>query len=410
MMTLEPLIINTALSRAPNSEVTLAAYNVMFSIALVIEAPVIMLVSASAALSQTQYAFSRLFRFMLLLGGAVVVIGFVFSLTPLYDLVVLDLMGIPVAVAEAARPAMVIMSIWSFPVAWRRTLQGVLIANNKTPIITLATLVRLGALAGALAIGGRLMPENMLVVSAWAMQVSVIAESIVVTGPAFASVRQLAPGSVEESITWRDLIRFYQPLVVTMILRQITRPLLSAGIAAALQPQRSLAAWSVAWSLVLVPLGATMGLEQVVITKDRTSASQIKVRRFVHGIGLALSTVLVLIAFTPLFLPTLELLFDLTPEMVPLVSVALRGIVLLPFIQSAQAVFRGRAIRQARTPDVRSAVAIALASVVLIILVGPRLDQWNGVIIGVLATILSALAEIGWLAWRERKTEPPQLS
>jgi len=176
MMMLEALIITTALSHAIHSELRLAAFNVMFGVALVIEAPVMMLLSASTALSLTQHAFRRLFRFMLALGGLAVAIGFLVSLTPLYGWLVLGIMQIPPAVAEAARPALVILSLWSFPVAWRRMLQGVLIAHNRTPIVTLATVVRLATVAAALFIGGRLMPDRMLIVSALAMQVSVIAE------------------------------------------------------------------------------------------------------------------------------------------------------------------------------------------------------------------------------------------
>jgi Na+-driven multidrug efflux pump len=159
LMTLEPLIINTALSRAPRAELTLAAYDVMFGIALVIEAPVIMLVSASTALSRTKAAFRRLTRFSLALGAGVVAVGFLVALTPLYGLLVRDVMNIPAPVAEVARPALIIMSVWSLPIAWRRFLQGVLISHDRTPIVTLATVVRLTGLAVTLVIGGLRRPS-----------------------------------------------------------------------------------------------------------------------------------------------------------------------------------------------------------------------------------------------------------
>ncbi len=403
MMTLEPLIVNTALSRAADAEVTLAAYNVMFGIALVIEAPVIMLVSASTALSKSRAAFGRLFRFMLAISAAVVALGFLVSLTPLYGWLVLDVMNIPPAVAEVARPALVVMSIWSFPVAWRRTLQGVLIAHDRTPVVTMATVVRLLGLWGALVVGGRLMPDRMLLVSAIAMQVAVIAEALFVTAPAIAIVRQLPAEPAEPSFTWRWLLGFYQPLAVMMILRQVGRPLLSAGIAAALLPQRSLAAWSVAWSVVLLPFGVTMGLEQVAIAKGKTPKSLQRVRRFVWGVGLTLAGILVLIVFTPLVHPVLGLMFELTPEIEPLVLQALRLTAVLPLLQSLQARFRGTAIGQGRTRDMRTAVAAGLAATALVAVAGPRVSFCTGVAIGAAATMLSAVTEVGWLAWRERR-------
>ena len=403
MMTLEPLIINTTLSHGSNSEVALAAYSVMFSISLLIEAPVIMLVSASTALSRTRDSFRLLFRFMLILGIGSTTIGFLVALTPLYDWLVLDLMHIPPAVAEVARPALVIMAIWSLPVAWRRTLQGVLIAHDRTPIVTLATIVRLLALFAALSIGRQLAPDRMLMVSAAAMQVSVISEALIVTGPAFRIAKSMPAGPDVQPLTWRSLIHFYQPLAITMILRQITQPLLNAGIAAAQLPQLSLAAWSVSWSLVVLPFGVTMGLEQVAIAKGTTPAALGKVRRFSWGVGLFLSTLLVLIAFTPLVHPVLGTLFDLTAEIEPLVIEAIRWLALLPLLQSLQALLRGIAIDQDRTSDVRAAVAIGLVATLLVTVLGPKVSMCTGIIIGTVTTMTVALAEVGWLAWRERR-------
>jgi Na+-driven multidrug efflux pump len=402
MMTLEPLIISPFLSHASNSEVVLAAYNVMYGISILIEAPVLMLISTSNALVRTRDAFRVLSRFTLALGSATVAVAFLVSLTPLYDLLVSDLMNIPPAVAEATRPGLIIMSIWSFPISWRRMLQGVLIAHNRTPTVTLGTIIRLLALVGALTIGGQLMPDRMLVVSALAMQVSVIAEALVVIAPALRIVREMPAGPGERPLSRRGLLRFYQPLAITMILRQIARPILSAGIAAAQFPQRSLAAWSVAWSLVLLPFGVTLGLEQVVIAKGGSLGSSTRVRRFTLGVGLVLSAVLVLIVFTPLVYAVLEFLFELTPEIELLVILALRWTALLPLLQSLQAMLRGSAIGGDRTPDVRTAVTISLAATALVAVLGPRVSVATGVIIGATATMLAALAEVGWLAWRER--------
>lgn len=405
-MTLEPLIINTALSHAPNAELMLAAYNVMFGISLVVEAPVIMLVSASTALSKNQQAFGRLFRFMLILSSGAVATGFLVSLTPLYDWLVVDAMRIPPAVAEAARPALVIMSVWSLPVAWRRTLQGVLIAHDRTPVVTLATGVRLVALTAALLIGIRLMPHRVLEVSALAMQASVLAESLVVTPPAFRLVRSMPSGSGESPLSWKWLISFYQPLAIMMILRQVSRPILSAGIASASSPEASLAAWSVTWSLVVLPFGVTMGLEQVAIAKGITPDALRRVRRFVWAIGLALGGGLALVAFTPLVDPVLATLFAPSPEIKPLVVTALRWTALLPLLQSLQAMLRGIAIGDGRTPDVRSAVLVSLIGTTLIAVFGPRVSFCTGVVIGSVGTMVAALAEVSWLAWREVRSVP----
>lgn len=403
MMTLEPLIINTALARAANAELALAAYSVVFSIALVVEAPVIMLVSAATALGRSRAAFRRLFRFMLLLGGATVAIGFFVALTPLYNWLVVDIMQVPVEVARVARPAQIVMSIWSFPVAWRRTLQGVLIAHDHTPIVAAATVVRVTGLVVALWIGSLLIPDRMLLAAAIAMQVSVLAEAIFVTPSALRVARSLPEQGDKPLFSWRWLIAFYQPLAVMTLLRMIARPVLTAGVAAAQMPQRSLAAWSVVWSVTMLPFGVTMGLEQVAIAKGTGPAAMARVRRFVWGVGLVLSAVLALLFMTPLVRPVLALAFDLAPDMEPLVIMGLRWLVLMPVLQSLQGLLRGNAIGQERTRDTRTALAVALVATAAVTVLGPRLTTWSGVFIGVAITILAAVAETGWLAWRERR-------
>ena len=58
MMVLEPSTINIALGRTLEPELALAAYGVAFSLALLVEAPIIMLLDASVARSVDRQAFS----------------------------------------------------------------------------------------------------------------------------------------------------------------------------------------------------------------------------------------------------------------------------------------------------------------------------------------------------------------
>jgi len=139
MMVLEPSIINIGLGRTLRPEMALAAYGVAFSLALVIEAPILMLLDTSVARSVNREAFAIIRRITVILGLLVVVLGVVVSLTPLYDLIVVNLMNIPADIADRARPTQLILAFWPLPIAWRRAHQGVLIRAGHTAIITTAT-------------------------------------------------------------------------------------------------------------------------------------------------------------------------------------------------------------------------------------------------------------------------------
>jgi hypothetical protein len=104
MMVLEPSIINIGLGRTTDAELALAAYGVAFSLALLVEAPILMLLDASVARGTDREAFALIRRFALVLGILVTGIGLAVSLTPLYPLIVERWMDIPPSVAARARP------------------------------------------------------------------------------------------------------------------------------------------------------------------------------------------------------------------------------------------------------------------------------------------------------------------
>ena len=76
---------------------------------------------------------------------------------------------------------------------------------------------------------------------------------------------------------------------------------------------------------------------------------------------------------------------------------------IMPLIQSLQALLRGIAIGRKQTRDIRTAMVLALAGVGLVVLVGPRVSFCIGVTIGAAANLVSAVVEVSWLAWRERR-------
>lgn len=124
MMVLEPSIVNFGLARTRNVELALAAYGVAYSLALLVEAPVLMLLDASVARSTDRAAFSP---------GAALFPGAgpggsshraSADSHPLYGLLVREVMNIPADVAEQARPTLAVLSLWPLPIGWRRVYQG----------------------------------------------------------------------------------------------------------------------------------------------------------------------------------------------------------------------------------------------------------------------------------------------
>ena len=87
LMGIELPMISSVVARLPDQQVQLAAFGgVVFPLALLVEAPVIMMLAASTALSTNLVAFKVLKRFMGRTALIMTLIHVMFGFTPLYDL------------------------------------------------------------------------------------------------------------------------------------------------------------------------------------------------------------------------------------------------------------------------------------------------------------------------------------
>jgi hypothetical protein len=89
LMAMELPAVSAVMARLPQPRISLAAYGgIVFPLSMIVEAPIIMLLSASTALSKDKRSFALLRRFMFRLGAALTAIHLLVALTPLYGLVV----------------------------------------------------------------------------------------------------------------------------------------------------------------------------------------------------------------------------------------------------------------------------------------------------------------------------------
>lgn len=406
MMVLEPSIVNIGLARTAMPELALAAYGIAYSLALLVEAPVLMILDASVARSADRSAFLLVRRFTVVLGLAVTGVGLVLSLTPLYGLVVEGLMNIPPDMADRARPTLVILSLWPLPVAWRRAYQGVLIRSGRTAVISAATAVRLITLAAVMAAGLVLWPDRGAVVAGVAMVISVTVEAIVTTWaaqPVLRSDRYGAglPIDGSEPLTLHSLWQFYRPLFATTLLRQASRPLVNAGIASAAHARVSLAAWPVAWGLAILIAGPAWSLQQLTTALAGGPIAYRRVSRFSLAVSAALTALMALVAFTPLYGALMGGLYNLSPALQSVARPAVQILVLFPLLSGIQSVYRGALIRCGQTRAVRTAMLINLVVLLACLVAGVVLGPVPGAALAAGATMVSTLIETAWLG-RER--------
>ena len=147
MMSVEGPFLAAVIARLADPRFNLAAHGVAFAFALLIESPIIMIMSASTALAEDRLSFKRLRNFIYALNGVVTAAQLLILVPPIFRFIMLDLVAIPEEVANLSYWALWILLPWPGAIGYRRFFQGILIRNGRTRLVAFGTAVRLTTMA-----------------------------------------------------------------------------------------------------------------------------------------------------------------------------------------------------------------------------------------------------------------------
>ena len=407
MMALEQPILAAVIARLPQPKEQLAAFGITFSLALLIEGPIIMLLTASTALAKGKQSYGQLLRFTTLMAAGITILHLIIALTPAYAFLVDVLIGAPEQLVEPSRQTFLIMFPWSAVVAYRRLWQGVMIRFGYTDQVGLTMIIRLIATAGVAILGGffHILPGAPL--AGLSLIAGVVTGAIVsyyYVRPILHSgaLSQLEPP--EDRISLRYLTKFYIPLALTNVINFVGRPILAFGLSRGQLPLESLALWPVLNSLAFLFRSIGFGYQEVVVAlADRINA-RAALRRFALAVGGGAALLMAIIAITPLNDIWYGVISGLPPDLVamaPLPTLIIAPTVLLAFTVALQ---RGLLVDARRTRPISLAVTINVGVLILVMLAGLNLIDAPGVVIGAAAFTLAVLAENIFLNIEARRT------
>src|SRR5262245_45760084 len=114
-MGVELPLFTACVARMPSPEVNLAAYgSLVFPIALVIEAPIMMLLAAATALAADEETWGRVRRFMHKASACLTAVHVAVAFTPLFDVLARRVFDVPPEVVEPARLGLRILVPWTW--------------------------------------------------------------------------------------------------------------------------------------------------------------------------------------------------------------------------------------------------------------------------------------------------------
>lgn len=396
MMTLDLPIVNGVLNRLPNPDASVAALRVAFSMALVYEASHIAMIDISTALSTDRRMFDVLKRFYVVMAAVLLVAAAAIAFTPLYDVIVRDLMGIKDSgVVEAARPAFWAFLLWPIPIGWRRLCQGALIRHGFTKPVGAGGLVRLGALFVGLVVFGWLGTQvwrwEPAAIAVLAMLVSVTAEAAAVQGwtnRIIKSMPEMMPDT--PAPTFAQVWKFFLPLAGTAIMNTLSNPVLTSGIATAALIWASpsgqvvdVAAYSIAWSMAFLVFGPTLSMTQASIAWSKSPNPDVRERgpRVIVGVGVALAILIGVASLTPLTHWIFTNLLTAPERTAQVAEMVARLFIPMPILHSISFMLRGQLIAAGRPTVVRRAQFVDLLAMFALIFVatnGPIADLLHG--------------------------------
>src|SRR5512140_2076053 len=336
--------VSAAMARLPQPTVSLAAYGgVVFPLALLIESPILMLLSASTALSKDLRSYRRVERFMWTAGLALVSVHALVAFTPLFDVVVGRVLGVPVEAREPARLGLRIMTPWTISIAYRRFQQGLLIRNGRSRYVGVGTAVRLGANLVVLVLGSLYGRLAGIVVGTIAVTAGVVSEAVFAGLAARPVVRDVLPHAPEvvPPLSRARFLRFYVPLLLTPFITFLAMPLTSAAVSRMPRALESLAVWPAFSGLVFVLRSVAFALNEVVVSLLERPGSWPALKRFTGLLALTTSALLAGLALTPLGRLWFGGLAGLPPPLVALATVGLLLVLPAPALAAGQSLHQG---------------------------------------------------------------------
>ncbi len=393
MMAAEGPFLAAVIARLGDPKFNLASYGVAFAFAVLMEAPVIMLMSAATALVEDSGSYRRLRNFAHGLNAAATGLLLLILIPPVYQMLAVNALGLPDRVVELTYGALWLFLPWPAAIGYRRFVQGVLIRSGRTRLVALGTVVRLIAMAIAALFFAAVLGFEGAWVGAAALSTGVCAEAAAARWMARSTIRELlaAPMSADrsgEALGYRQIAAFYYPLALTSLIGLAIQPTLTFFMGRAPLPVESLAVFPVVHALSFIFRALGLAYQDAAIAlMGRRHEHHPEIARFATGLGLAASAGLAAVAFTPLASVWFETVSGLTPELVSFALVPARVLVPLPALAVLLNVQRAILMTGRYTQPITAASAIEITAVVVLF---PTF-AWGLGLMGVTAAFLAFL-------------------
>ncbi len=404
MMAVEGPLLTAVIARMPDPKLNLAAFGIAFAFALIVEAPVIMMMAASTVLVSNRETYIKLRNFTQALNVAITLTMLIGLIPAVHHWVISGLLGLDPSVSRLTWLPLALLLPWPAAIGLRRFYQGILIRNGLTRRVAYGTALRMITMAGAtaaLVLGTNLQGAA---VGAAALSLGVTAEALGARMLTRRLIRRLLDGRLSETpiddtgLHYRSIIDFYSPLALTSFLSLGVQPIVTFFVGHGKAPLESLAVLPVVHALVFIfrALGLAFQETAIALLGDRMEGYE-TLRRFTFLLAVGVFCGLGLIVWTPLAQWWFHSVAGLSDDLVAFAVPAARILTIMPALTVWISWQRAQLVHFKRTSPITWASALEITGVVAGLVAGILVFDLVGATAAAAALVLGRLAANGWL-------------
>lgn len=401
-------LFNAALARFPSPEVLISAFAVAKSILQMIQYPVSMIKHTMTSLTTDAKSYYKVRRFIAIVGIGIVVMFLVFAFTGLSRWVMKTLIGVEGQVLEEAVIMLRILVLFPLFVTVRDFYQGVAIKLRMTPVVTMASLMRVifVGIMVFLADFFSFMPGSYYAPGIFAVALFVEASTVTILihkgkldipqaiERQYDRVKDL--DVVHKELNNRFILMFFLPLTLTALLRTMATPIINAGLARTVNPEIALSAFAVGWSVGILAVAPLMMFHQVPLNflkENDTQENYQSVKQFGAIVGGTMSLLIAITGFTPLGYYVLHTMMGTSVVISNMALDVLQIMTLLPIFFVIRQYLWGLFLKRQSTKQISIGKMVNLASLIVTVLVGTYFSPENPAIIGAYAMVIAEMVE-----------------
>jgi progressive ankylosis protein len=401
MMSVSHSIINAGLARQSDFVVALAAFSVALALHLFLASPSYQNHTVTIAMVRGRRSLHGTILFVLLVATWVSIMISLVAFTSLGDFVFGRILGVGGEIAAQARAVLGILVFLPFLTGFRGLFQGLVMQARHTSLVSVATIVRVVALLGFLALGMRWFSGAVL--GAFALLACIAVETALMGVFAWRCHIRHEGGNGERGTL--EIIRFAFPLAYSSCLQQVVPLLINAIISRLPDGALALASFGIIRGFIFLLAGPMRNLQQAYQTMVKDQADYRVLVRFFRRVGSALALLTIVIAY-PLSGPVLGTLMGLDAATRDYIALPLAGCALYCYLYGAVSLLRGWFTGNDRTTELGRSVIYKILFLLAgwgLLTVIPLSTAVPGVALAVFLLMTAEICETWYLHHRRKR-------